>query len=245
MNPMFATPCYGGSCFEPYVRSMVQLTNYLSKKDIPFRFVTLTNESLVTRARNKLLKVFLDSDCSHLFFIDADIEFAVADVLRLVESNQDVIVGAYPMKTVMLENLVGRSNLSLRDIELATAHYVVNIKFKDEEAKAIKSVELHNGLIELLDAGTGFMCIKREVVEKMIQAYPETEYYQTEGNNQQRFFALFDTMIDDGRYLSEDYTFCRRWQKIGGKIWMDPEVVLHHMGSYLYKGRKILKDSSR
>jgi hypothetical protein len=56
-----------------------------------------------------------------------------------------------------------------------------------------------------------------------------------------KLHALFDTSIDlkTDRYLSEDYTFCRRWQSLGGKIWIDPTVVLTHHGSYSYQGYSI------
>jgi hypothetical protein len=47
-------------------------------------------------------------------------------------------------------------------------------------------------------------------------------------------YALFDTMIDEetGEYLSEDYAFCRRWRKLGGKVWLDTESRLVHIGNY-------------
>jgi hypothetical protein len=41
---------------------------------------------------------------------------------------------------------------------------------------------------------------------------------------------------ETNRYLSEDYTFCRRWQQIGGKIWIDPKTKLTHIGSYTFNG---------
>ena len=41
---------------------------------------------------------------------------------------------------------------------------------------------------------------------------------------------------DDNRYLSEDYTFCRRWQKTGGEIWLDLSTRLNHCGSYTFEG---------
>ena len=49
---------------------------------------------------------------------------------------------------------------------------------------------------------------------------------------------MFDTIIDpvDNRYLSEDYTFCRRWQALGGEIWLDPNTKLNHVGSYTFEG---------
>ena len=75
----------------------------------------------------------------------------------------------------------------------------------------------------------------------MVQAHPEL-HYRNDSNIGEQYekhcHALFDTMLDpdDNRYLSEDYTFCRRWQKLGGKIWIDPQTKLNHVGSYTFEG---------
>ena len=60
--------------------------------------------------------------------------------------------------------------------------------------------------------------------------------YKTQLSN--KFYAFFDTSINEisKRYLSEDYTFCRRWQKIGGNIWLDPDIKLNHVGQYVFSG---------
>ena len=104
-------------------------------------------------------------------------------------------------------------------------------------------IPLVEGLIPVLDAGTGVMMIKRQVIDKMVKQYPETRYtndLNTDPSLNPYFYALFDTMIDPNtkRYLSEDYTFCRRWQQMGGEIWMDPSINLDHQGNYLFKGNK-------
>jgi hypothetical protein len=76
----------------------------------------------------------------------------------------------------------------------------------------------------------------------MLKAYPELKYNNDVTINNQHlddhFYALFDTMIDpvDRRYLSEDYTFCRRWQEIGGDIWLDPSISLNHYGHFCFQG---------
>jgi hypothetical protein len=51
-------------------------------------------------------------------------------------------------------------------------------------------------------------------------------------------FALFDCIIDPdtGAYLSEDYSFCRRWRQIGGEIWIDIASKLTHTGPYEFVG---------
>ena len=187
----------------------------------------------------------MNSDYTHLLFIDADIEFKVDDVLKLYAHNKDVAVGAYPKKGVnwmhIKESILmdpSREH-STQQIGALGSNYALNFKFVSRENK---TVAVENGLIQLHDAGTGFMMIKREAILKLIEAYPEIKYNNDVqmGNTNlgDNFYALFDTMIDpkDRRYLSEDYTFCRRWQDISGDIWLDPSISLNHYGSFCFQG---------
>lgn len=247
-NKLFiATPCYGGQLMEPYFRSVIKTMTFFNGHNIPLAFGTIANESLVTRARNVLLAYFLNSDYTHLLFIDADIEFNVEDILKLYVHDKDVVVGAYPKKGVAWQRIKENMQLpangekTFTDKEIASfgSDYAINFKFVDRDAKTIA---VENGLIKLHDAGTGFMMIKREAIMKLIKAYPELKYnndVQINNNDvDQHFYALFDTMIDpvDRRYLSEDYTFCRRWQEIGGDIWLDPSISLNHYGHFCFQG---------
>jgi hypothetical protein len=102
---------------------------------------------------------------------------------------------------------------------------------------------VERGVVEVLDAPTGFMMIKKDVIREMIAYYPETEYmndvqaYQI--NKEDRFYDLFPSQIFEGRYLSEDYGFCRLWQRMGGEIFTDLTVKLNHIGQFCYYGDPI------
>ena len=239
-----ATPCYGGMLTEAYFRSMVRTLTFFNQHQIPIAFGTIANESLVTRARNVLVAYFLQSNYSRLLFIDADIEFQVEDVLKLIAHNKEVCVGAYPKKGVNWQRIRDSilrkptEEISDRDIAAAGSDYAINFKFVNRD---LKQIAIENGVIKLHDGATGFMMIKREAVDKMIAAYPELNYnndLNTPPDLQDFFYAFFDTMIDpkDKRYLSEDYTFSRRWQDIGGDIWLDPTISLNHYGSFNFQG---------
>ena len=229
MNIFFATPCYGGMVTDQFFLSMFRVSQTFMQHGINFRITTLRNESLITRGRNILTAMFLESDCSHLMFIDADIEFQADDLLRMMAYDKPIMAAAYPKKALPIQ-------------------YAINFKFINQEKKQIR---IENGAVEVLDASTGFFLVKREVVEKMIQAYPEL-HYRNDSNIDEKFnkycYSFFDTIHDpeDNRYLSEDYTFCRRWQKLGGEIWLDPNTKLNHVGTHSFEGdvTKIISQGS-
>ena len=174
-----ATPCYGGQIGEPYFRSMMRLAILCNKYDIQFTISTLANESLITRGRNTLVSFFMEHpEATHLFFVDADIEFDPNDMLRMVAYDRDVVVGAYPKKAINWSSIVqaARNNDDENEntIEGHSSNYVVNFDFlKDEQGKPQPQIQIRDNLIKLKDAGTGFMCIKKEVIQKMFDKHTE------------------------------------------------------------------------
>jgi hypothetical protein len=233
---VIATPCYGGVVTEQYSQSLFNLSIKAIANNLRLGYATIANESLVTRARNELVHNFLESQGTHL--------------LHMVMSDKDVVTGAYPLKTHDWEAVAktaSSGSLDTKELERSAIQYVINIQKPDPEmvGKTV-DIQIKDGLVEVWDAGTGFMLIKREVIEKMIEAYPETLYYSDKDMTlpleKRKRYALFDTMIDtDQRYLSEDYTFCRRWQEIGGKIHMSVNTVLNHVGTTTYRGYQIVR----
>ena len=242
-----ATPCYGGQIGEPYFRSMMRLAILCNKYNIQYTVSTLANESLVTRGRNTLNSFFMEnSSATHLFFIDADIEFNPEDILRMVAYDKPVVVGAYPKKALNWTSIISAARADDSEteetIEGHSSNYVVNFDFlKDKDGNNTPQVQIEDNLVKLKDAGTGFMCIKKEVIQQMFDAHPEMKYVN-DINVDQKFepfmYALFDTVIDPDsrRYLSEDYMFCRTWQNMGGTVYLDPRTALNHVGHYTFRG---------
>ena len=252
-----ATPCYGGQIGEPFFRSMLKFTLLCNKYDIPYTVSTLANESLITRGRNTLTSFFMENEhATHLFFIDADIEFQPEDILRAVAYDKPIVVGAYPKKAINWDSIIHAARADQKEdantIEGHSSNYVVNFDFlKDDKGNRTHQVQIIDNLVLLKDAGTGFMCIKKETIQQLFDAHPELKYVN-DINVDQKFepfmYALFDTMIDpeSRRYLSEDYTFCRLWQEQGGQVFLDPRTALNHVGHYTFRGniRKLFQGGS-
>ena len=238
MKTLFlSTPCYGGVCLENYATSIIQLQLECIKNQVQLYMDTTENESLVHRARNVSVGRFMQkSEAEYFMFIDADVHFDPSAVIRLLNSGHDISVACYPKKCIMWEQGVDAVKKGdERNLAMLTSSLVVNI--------GATKREVENGFIQVLDGPTGFMLIKREVFQKMSDYYPELLCNNDHQNRDfDTYHALFDCMIDpeSKRYLSEDYAFCRRWQKMGGKIYADIGTTLGHVGNLPFTGS--LKD---
>lgn len=237
-NVLIGTPCYGGLVTHIYMQSVMQMAAFGASRNIMFNLGLLAHDSLVPRARNTLLAKFLDTPgLTHLFYIDADIGFPPEAIGRMLDHDQDVVAGMYPLKVIHWPQ-VAKHKDSMADDELKFAglNYVGFPCTGDE-------LEERNGFCTGTYAGTGFMLIKRAAVERLVAAYPETKYkaqqtYPVPKHQSQNLYNLFDCIVDPDTktYLSEDFTFCHRWRKIGGKIWLDKETKLSHTGNYQFDG---------
>src|SRR5210317_1664631 len=243
LGVMVATPCYGGQLTESYLHGILSYVTEANKRNIQLHLNTMGNESLITRARNTLVTQLLDADkkdpnkFTHLMFIDSDIGFGGEGIMRLLESDYDVACGIYPRKSIDWNTV--KSHAEKKDYEnLEQKALGYNLNFANP-----LNIEVKNGFTEVLDAATGFMCIKKEVFYQMKEAYSNLKYTSDQIVNGKRYgsdncYAFFDCIIDEksNRYLSEDYAFCRLWQKIGGKIHADLQSPLTHYGTYPFAG---------
>lgn len=210
MKIHFCTPCYGGQITEVCFSSYLQWTILALQNNLDFMVDTLSNESNVNRARNSCAAKFLAGDATHLMFVDADIQFNPTDIVKLVAHDKDIVGGIYPQKTL-------------------PPKMVVN---------TMDNGACEGDLLEVGTLGTGFMLIKRGVFERMIEAgaqkYTDAIGLSSVENNHQ--YDFFNCTIDSqGRYLTEDWSFCRKWRELGGTIWADTTVALAHVGYYRFQ----------
>lgn len=234
-----ATPCYGGQVFQNYLMSVINLIYDVHKTGLKISFIIRGGDSLIPRTRNSIVAEFLATEqYTHLLWIDADIGFTVDQIYRLILIDRDVVAGVYPLKKIKWPDGGVPEHTTEAEFNALYTGYPFNPIGNDA------TIDQH-GFVEVLDAPTGLMLIKRECLNKMMKHYPGLRYVADEmlgleglrdkiANYHYRFF---DVMTEEnGRYLSEDYAFCRRWQNIGGKIWVDVRSDLTHQGGHLYRG---------
>jgi hypothetical protein len=237
------TPMYGGVNTVNYFDAFQKLVIAVQKYGIPFWYSNIWNESLVTRARNKLADTYLkEGEATHAVYIDADIGFDADELLSMLErEDEDIIVAPCSKKSVrwdrvqrMIRKNPGREYTG-EELRRAGGDLVFNFEaFEGERTWDLQKMwDLRNG-------GTGIMMIRRGVFEKFKQEYPD-RWYEPRSDDTVLPGPIHDFFRaginpDTREYDSEDYCFCIDCKRIGFSVRLCPWVRTTHMGSNLFYG---------
>lgn len=237
-----ATPAYGASCYMPYVTAMLSLQNACAQAGIGFNHFYVTGTALLHEQRNVAVAAFRHrSDLSHLLFVDADLGFDGRDIVRMVYEKRDVVVGPYPAKHMNWEAIVRVARMnpawSPEQVAIHAADYATNIYGLDGQEHLAGDT-----LNEISCGGAGLMLLTHAALERFAKAYPDASGRFPDAYR--RLVPDVDTIVEyfsfgrepDGRILSEDITFCKKWREIGGRIFAAPWVRTVHVGPYYFQG---------
>jgi len=206
MRVLFATPSYRGITYAPFLESLEATTALLAEHGHQTEFYLLTGCCYVQTARNQIVKHFLGSDADVLFFLDDDISWPAGAALKLIETPGEVVAGIYPLKSEPLGFPV-----------------VIHTTLEDAP------VQRADGCVAADAVPTGFLCIHRSALERMIVAYPGQRYVCDESGE---MYDLFPQGVHGGRWVGEDFAFCRLWREIGGEMWVQCNISFTHAGRH-------------
>ena len=179
--------------------------------------------TLLPMARSQLLALALELDgWTHIIMSDSDMGFSIDDVCKLVMADKDYIGAVCPVKSYPIATNASTGKGILKtEGDLCQCNYV----------------------------GTGFVCIKRETVEKLYDVYENTlSFWAVDGHRGQQLrykvVDLFATITNNGHeddpdlYLTEDYAFCKRIRDAGMEVWQHTAVSPTHTGMHTFSFRE-------
>ena len=166
-------------------------------------------DSFIPRARNSILAEFLSREADYLLMLDDDVSWKPEQLVRFLSHPVDVVAGMYRYK-------MDEENYPIRWL---------NGEIWIDKKTLLWEVE---------SVPAGFLRLSRACILKMVEAYKDREFHDTVTDLNAH--ALFDFELHDKAYWGEDYTFCRRWREIGGKVYVDQTLELEHHGRKAYTG---------
>lgn len=212
-----ATPAYEGKVHVEFVNSLIPSLMLLKQLGAEVAYAIYANSGSIPRVRNQAAATTLAGGYTDLVFIDADMGWEAPDLARLLAYNADMVGAAYPARTDVNPRWI--------------------VVWGDE-------VRQHpSGLLTAQRVGTGFLRIRRNVLEKLVEEHPDWHYKapHSTGEDAEWLYALFDYELKVGKdgkrgHLSEDYRFCDLVTEAGFTIWVDPNVKMKHIGTKTWEG---------
>lgn len=213
MKVFVATPIREDRVHASYAQSLMMAAQDCARREIELVPKILQNSCFIQLARSVLVKLFLETDCTHLFFIDSDIGFEGHALAGLVEAGVPICAGVYRKREPG-----GLFN-----------------------AKVHEPHEMRGPWLRVDKVATGFMCIERGVLERMSKRTTSL-YVGGYGEVPMVFDFSTDYPDDDAdmpevkRMIGEDYNFCNRYNNLYDNgvfdqpIWVYPDITLDHDG---------------
>lgn len=222
INIQLATPAGDDHFTREYVDSLMSTKRDLEHFGATFNWRVFPNCSDLCHVRNKILGKFVRTpEATHLLKIDSDMAWNSSDVIRMLSLDEDFIAGVGPKKKFPIEYCCSNRSdttgiqqpvefFAKGDTQLASLNYV----------------------------GAGFVLITKACAVKMTEAYQDLRY--TDVYDGDKEVGVYDPVyLRDGDYNEryfDDFAFCYRWRRIGGKVVIVPDITLKHTGNYTFEG---------
>ena len=216
MFVLFCTPCLNHQVHLDHFASFVGTHDLLNAQGIRHQATHIGGLAFIDHARNILCHRFLHEfpEATDLFFLDDDIGWPPAAVLKLLSHDVDMVAGVYPLK----QDEGGFPAAILADKETG------------------QPIE-RNGLIKAGHVPAGFLRIRRSVIKRMAEGQPTYPFRHADGKVD-LLANIFRTGYDEksGERAGEDVDFCWRWSEMGGEMWIDPDINFSHVGRKRWRG---------
>jgi hypothetical protein len=233
-----ATPVHSDVSIH-YFKACLEFQKECFVRKIPVMFQVMKS-SLVTQGRQLCVSGFMESNCTHMLFIDSDISFNFKMVERMINYDKDICLVPYPIKGLDFDKIKNRiKEGSTLDPRVLGNQYTMSVPDPS-------NVKVENGFIEVERGPAGCMLIKREVIEALIKEYPEftiNQHTLIDGKlvKRKHMYNFFDTYWnkDDKTYTGEDFYFCKLCKHAGIKMYALVDEYISHHGEFSYTGRLI------
>lgn len=161
-----------------------------------------TGNAYISAARATMLRAAITAQATAIVFIDDDVSWRPQDLLKLIETPGEVVAGTYRTR----ENEPNYMGRPMQDF--------------DGKMTSVRA----DGCIEMTAVPAGFLKITMDCVAHFMLEYPDLCY----GSPWNYSVDLFNHGAHKGLWWGEDYSFCRRWRDIRGKVWCIPDLNLDH-----------------
>ncbi len=220
---IIAMPSARGDIRVEAMASVINNISVLREMDITAEFVCVTYAE-ASVARNRLAAAFLNTNADWIIMQDDDVSIDTSIVKRIFAFEQDFIGVFLPQRQLNLDKFAGhiKSGLSVREARIRAAK---NVGLGENQS-------MDNSIYEVNSIGGGFLVLHRRVFQKILKHGSTGSFQFNTPSESTDIYGFFNNITNDGSFIGEDYSFCERYKKAGGKIFAYNGPGITHHGSY-------------
>jgi predicted O-methyltransferase YrrM len=204
-----AIPAYSSTIYLATFRSLLSDITTLYRRGDTVSIIDECGSAYIDDTRGFIVSQFLKGPGDCLVSVDHDLVWEAGALIRVVDAPVDLCAVMYRKRSDPVEYPVRLTEAAELWADPAT------------------------GLLEVAGVPFGLVKCSRSMLERMVEHYPEQMVTMPNGDT---ICALFECMRTGKLRLHEDFAFCERWRAMGGKVWVDPEVLTGHVGIKPYVG---------
>lgn len=222
------TPTSRQLVYSLYTACLVRLSVQLALSGIKVSYAYTEGYDLAQQ-RDFLAHRFLRSEATHMLMVDDDMGYDADLGEKLLTLNKPLVAVACPLRIVDpadVERLI-KQGLSGAEAMKAALKYTMRGAMRND-----------GSVISASEIGAGIMMISRGCFKDIEKKTKVAEYTIHAANvTNMRVKSFFHREVDEkGELWPEDYSFCLRWRKLGGEVFVYPHANVQHIGPQVFGG---------
>lgn len=239
---LIAVPTMAGLMKAKTATTLVLLMRQLTRAGIEAEYLNVDSSDIVY-ARNLYAREVLNSKTlDGLLFVDSDMQFRPALVLKMLGLDAELVGVAYPKRALNLDQfsrVMAESGAFTPETKLKalanTYQYTVIPSWETTKLGRLKVVR---GFAKMAAVGMGCALISRTALQAMVDGKAVDRRKDIIDGAEHTSWGFFDCLKIGEISLSEDFSFCYRWTRLLGRdLWVCVDEPITHLGDFAYQAR--------
>jgi hypothetical protein len=239
---LIAVPTMAGVMKAKTATTLVLLMRQLTRAGIEADYLNVDSSDIVYARNLYAREVLTSKTLDGLLFVDSDMQFRPALVMKMLRLDADLVAAAYPKRTLDLDQFaraMAEGGAYTPEAKLkALANTLQYTVIPSWDTPKVGRLSVRRGFAKMAAAGMGCALISRAVLQAMIDGKAVDRRKDVIDGIEHTGWGFFDCVKVGEISLSEDFSFCYRWTRILGRdLWVCVDEQVSHLGDFVYQGR--------
>jgi hypothetical protein len=239
---LIAVPTMAGVMKAKTATTLVLLMRQLTRAGIEAEYLNVDSSDIVYARNLYAREVLRSKTLDGLLFVDSDMQFRPALVMKMLRFDVELVAAAYPKRMLDLDQFaqtMAEGGVFSPEAKLkALANTLQFTVVPSWDTPKVGKLGVKRGFARMAAVGMGCALISRTVLQAMIDGKAVERRKDVIDGIEHVGWGFFDCVKVGEISLSEDFSFCYRWTRmLGRELWVCVDEPVSHLGDFVYQAR--------